>query len=380
MRNMFFIACLAFGACEAQDTPTVKSGDAAKADAAFFTNIEKNSPVVIPGYAAAVMVDGEMVYSRATGLADITSQRAATPKTRFRIYSTSKSIGAIAAMRLAEAGKLDIDAPISTYLPDLPDHIGQITVRQIMPHQSGIRHYNAGEWYDVSDTNCAGPLDAFPDFINDPLKFEPGQGNQYSTFAYVVLAAALEAASGLPFDEFIEEWVFKPAGMTATAIEGRPTPGYDVATFYYSTEDKTAEPEPTDGVDASCKFFGGGFVSTAEDLARFGQAVVDGRLVSKETLDEMLQVYAEGTDSHPPKGYGFFSGEAFVHFGVPENEIIENWFHGGSGAGGYSVMIIYPEHNAAVGLASNARGTGVLVRAAYDIGAAFLDAPKPEME
>lgn len=335
------------------------------------TSVADDADDRLPGYAAAVGIGDRIVYSQAAGLADIETRRAATLRTRFRIYSSSKSIGATAAMMLVESGQLDLDVPVSTYLPDLPPEVGQVTVRQILAHRSGIRHYRDGEWDRVSDSNCAGPAEALADFVNDPLEFAPGSDYRYSTFGYVLLSAVAEAAAGQPFDVFVRERIFKPAGMTATAIEGRPLSGFTVASFYDRNE--SGEFSPTTGIDASCKFFGGGLVTTAEDMVRFGLALVDGKLIQASSLKQMLTVHSEGGGSYPPYGYGFIPGDALMStFEVPPEDYVPSWWHGGNGRGGYSVLMIYPEKHAAAAIVTNVRASGRLVRATHLLALPFL--------
>jgi CubicO group peptidase (beta-lactamase class C family) len=369
----FLFALSLCGCVTPQTQETKMSGgveDTASADT-ILAAIAGDAEDRLPGYAGAVGVGDRVVYSRAAGLAAIEAGRAATTGTRYRIYSSAKSIGAMAAMMLAESGKLDLDAPVSRYLPELPGHVGAVTVRQILAHRSGIHHYREGEWDRVSDSNCAGPMDALPAFVNDPLEFAPGTDYRYTTFGYVLLSAVLEAAAGQPFDTFLREAIFKPAGMTATAIEGRPVAGHDVAVFYDRSGIGTFS--PTAGIDASCKFFGGGLVSTAEDMVRFGLALVNGRLVSEASLAQMLSVHSKGGGNYPPYGYGFVPGDGLTTtFGVPAEDFVPNWWHGGNGRGGYSVLIIYPERRAAAAIVTNVRATGRLVRATHSLALPFL--------
>lgn len=333
--------------------------------------VADNTEDRLPGYAAAVGVGDRIVYSRGAGLADVDTGRAVTPQTRFRIYSASKTMGATAAMMLAESGQLDLDAPVSTYLPDLPRHIGQVTVRQILAHRSGIRHYRDGEWDTVSDSNCAGPAEALTDFVNDPLEFAPGSDYRYTTFGYVLLSAVVEAAAGQAFDDFVRDRIFEPAGMRATAIEGRPLDGFEVAGFYDRSD--AGEFSLTTGVDASCKFFGGGLVSTAEDMVRFGLALLNGKLVGSSSLQQMLTVHSEGGGNYPPYGYGFIPGNGLTTtFEVPLEDYVPNWWHGGNGRGGYSVLMIYPERRAAAAVTTNVRASGRLVRATHMLALPFL--------
>lgn len=361
------VAC-AIGGCVMQaGANSAKLAAADKALASIADDLEDR----LPGYAGAVGIDDRIVFSGSAGQADVESGRTATPQTRFRIYSSSKSIGAVAAMILAEDGKLDLDAPISTYLPDLPAHIGVVAVRQILAHRSGIRHYREGEWDKVSNRNCSTPKEALTDFVSDPLEFAPGSDYRYTTFGYVLLSAVLESAAGKPFDIFVRERIFEPAGMSATAIEGRPLSGYDLAQFYDRSD--AGEFSPTTGIDSSCKFLGGGLLSTAEDMVRFGLALVNGRLVKPATLAEMLTVHSEGGGNYPPYGYGFIPGDGLTTtFGVSPEDFVPNWWHGGNGRGGYSVLIIYPERHAAVAITTNVRAAGRLVRATHMLALPFL--------
>lgn len=371
-----FPLMLALGACGcaagvAHRMPAADAVHTASADAVLLA-LSDDPADRLPGVAGAVGIGDRIVYSRAAGLADVEGRRAATPQTRFRIYSTSKSIGAVAAMSLVESGQLDLDVPVSTYLPDLPAHVGAVTVRQLLAHRSGIRHYRDGEWDIVSKSNCTRPKEALSVFVDDPLEFAPGSGYRYSTYGYVLLSAVLEAAAGQPFDALVRERVFKPAGMTATAIEGRPVTGNDVATFYDRSDAGVFS--PTTGIDASCKFFGGGLVSTAEDMVRFGLALVNGRLVSRASLAQMLTIHSDGDGgSHPPYGYGFFPGDnVLTAMGVPADDYVHAWWHGGNGRGGYSVLILYPERRAAAAITTNVKATGRLVRATHAIALPFL--------
>lgn len=339
-----------------------------------FAAIGLNLEDPLPGYAGAVGLGDDLVFSSAAGWADVVGQRCATPSTRFRIYSTSKSIGAVVAMMLVEAGKLNLDAPIATYLPSLPPRLRTIKVRHLLAHRSGIRHYRSGEWDRVSSVACARPQEALADFIHDPLQFEPGTGYQYTTFGYVLLTAVLEAAAGQPFEVLLREQVLKPAGMVATALEGHPAAGADQSMFYDRSE--AGDFSPTHGIHSSCKFFGGGLVSTAEDLVRFGLALVNGRLISPASLAQMLTIHsADGNGSQPPYGFGFFSGDqVLTHLGVSLEDYVPAWWHGGNGRGGYSVLIIYPERRAAAAVTTNVRASGRLVGATHALALPFLRA------
>ena len=399
MVTLGFVLAAPVAGCAASETESSDTVAQAPADAAaieqaqaLLTDFFENNAVPIAGFSVTIRKDGNTVFNESRGVMNLDSQASATPQTRYRIYSTSKPLTAAAAMRLAEQGRLDLDAPIGELMPDLPDHIQPITARQLMGHRSGIRHYRSGEWVSVSDWNCPGPRDAMTDFINDPLEFEPGTDMAYSTFGFVVLSAVIETAAGESYDDAMRHLLFEPAGMTATAIEGRRVPGYDVATFYLHPDpddpddDWMATADYETPIDASCKFGGGGFVSTSEDLARFGQAMMDGTLVSAQGVDGLTTVVTPATDAGPAYGRGFFDGESWlgslsnwilrenVRESVPVIPDTDIWFHGGSAAGGYSMLFVYPEYDLVATLAStNALGGNIAMVDLHEIAMVFAD-------
>src|SRR5260370_2472181 len=118
-----------------------------------------------------------------------------------------------AVLQLVEYGKIDLDAPIQKYLPDLPSKPRSVTARQLLGHLGGIRHYkDATESYT---THHYGSLtEALSVFKDDPLLYEPGSKYTYTTFGFVLLGAIVERASGLPYLDYMQQNVFRPAGMT----------------------------------------------------------------------------------------------------------------------------------------------------------------------
>src|SRR6188474_3367109 len=159
----------------------------------------------IPGLSVAVVADNRLRWSKAYGLAD---EHAVPVKTEtvFRLASTSKPLTAVAVMQLADAGKLDLDAPVQKYVPSFPVKSAPITARQLLGHLSGIRHYK-GDEYDGT-RNYPTLADALEIFKDDPLENEPGAKFTYTTYGYTLLGAVIEGASGMSYADYMREDVF----------------------------------------------------------------------------------------------------------------------------------------------------------------------------
>lgn len=129
--------------------------------------------------------------------------------------TVSKKLTATAATKLAEKGRLDLEKPIGHYLSDVPDSWQPITTRQLLSHASGIAHYSSPE--DALDVRqYANTSEALARFKNRPLRHRPGEGETYSSYAYTVIAAVIEAITGQSFLDAIREEVFEPLGMRNT--------------------------------------------------------------------------------------------------------------------------------------------------------------------
>lgn len=325
---------------------------------------------IAPGFRVTVAQDDAIIFDHSSGYADLDNTPLG-PQHRFRVYSIAKSFTAVAALSLVEEGKLDLDVPIETYLPALPSHLQGLTTRQLLQHVSGIRHYRDGEWFSVSNRQCDNVSEALNDFIDDPLVSETDGPYSYSSFGYVLASAVIEAASGERFEDYMQGAVFDPAGMEATALEGRHMEDSFSVSEHFHRPDEGWEAVPEE-LNASCKFGGGGFVSTTEDLIRFGNALIDERLVSRTSLQEAWTMRSQWDLSigQPAYGMGFSEGfpplpselpEGYPEFLAPLFELTRGLDLGmpihnnGSAAGAFAMLILYPETDTVLAFTSNAR-------------------------
>lgn len=238
----------------------------------------------IPGLTLAVVSGRQVRWSAGFGMQDIENNLAARAATVYRLGSISKPITAVAVMQLFERGRLDLDAPVQKYCPAFPEKQWPVTTRQVLGHLAGIRHYKSDEEFNSTRfyANVAEGLNMFKD---DPLLSEPGTKYNYTTHGYSVLGCVVEGASGQKFADFVAENVFKPAAMERIRVDSVADIIPNRAQGYRITDKGVLTNSPL--ADNSYKVPGGGFVSTAEDLARFAVALQTDKLLKRETLELM---------------------------------------------------------------------------------------------
>lgn len=317
-----------------------------------------------PGATAAVMVKGELVYSGGVGLADDENAVPMRGDSVHNIGSVSKVVAVIALMQLVERGKVDLDAEIQAYAPWFPRKQAPITVRQILTHTSGIRHYRDGEFGEgevlrfrqFDDIQAASRR-----WQDDPLLFAPGTHWSYSSFATNLLQAAIEKASGQGMEAYMREHVWRPAGMEATQFDvparivPRRAHGYD-----WDADSGTLANAVQENV--SYKYVGGGILSTDVDMVRMAHALNAGRLLGRKAIAEMYRPQLDPSIALPPP----LPGEVPERDGVPVQGLIWRVLrdaggrsymgHSGSVKGTLSYLANYPEQDVAVALHVNAQG------------------------
>lgn len=243
----------------------------------------------VPGLSAAVVEHGEFVWSEGFGMADLENSVPATSKTLYRLASVSKPVTAAGAMELWERGKLDLDAPVQKYCPAFPQKEQPITTRELLGHLGGIRHYRSNSLDDPEIGNTKhfdDPIAAgIKFFSNDPLVAPPGSHFHYSTHGYTLVGCAIEGASGGMYVAFMHDNVFVPAGMTHTQADDLHTIISNRAGYY--SKDKSGAVVNADLLVSSYKIPGGGWLSSAEDMARFEVAMLNNKLVKRSTRDIM---------------------------------------------------------------------------------------------
>jgi CubicO group peptidase (beta-lactamase class C family) len=335
----------------AQTTTALPAEKAAQIETAISSVMSRQG---IPALSVAIVVENQIRFQRGFGMADVENAVPATALTVYRIASVTKSVTAVAAMQLAESGRLNLDAPVQQYVPSLPLKTFPITTRQLLAHLSGIRNYRPGEG---ERTNHYDSLtDALSIFRDDPLDFEPGTRFGYTTFGYTLLGAVIEGASAMRYEDYVRTNVLVPAGMQHTYVDDvyalipNRARGYHPKVYgVFDGNNRNAGL-----MDASYKIPGGGLVSTAEDLARFAIAVQSGVLIKQETFERMSTSQKTRDGRETGYGYGWFiNGRE----GRPADGSI---WHGGVQPGFTSDLWIVPDRRFALVILTNLEGGGRL--------------------
>ena len=297
----------------------------------------------VPAMTVAVAMADRIVYSKAFGTADLENALPATAVTLIRTGSIAKPISAAAAMTLVDSGKLDLDAPVQQYCPSFPLKQWPVSTRELLSHTAGIRHYQDGE---IENTrHYMSMSDGFVIFANDPLLFEPGTAYSYSTYGYTVVGCLIEGASGQRFESYVAEHVLKPAGMTHTFVDDV----FEIVPHRARGYQKIQGQVKNAGLmDSSYKIPGGGYVTNAEDLVRFAQALMDGKIVKPDTLAQMWT---------PAKIAGGKRSVYGLGFGVLQANGGKYVTHSGGQQGTSTSLVIIPARHFAVAAMANMERT-----------------------
>ena len=295
-----------------------------------------------PGLALAVIKDGEIVYSRGYGMANLEQSIPIDPDTVFYVGSVSKQFTAFCIALLAHDGKLDLDVPVRRCLPELPELYERVTIRQMVHHISGLR-----DFYDLLELSGVRTADDFYDHSDllallarqRKVNFEPGSSYSYSNSGYFLLAEVAARVAGMPIDDFARERIFEPLGMRDT--------------IFHQQHDMLV-PRRADGYredDGGYRRYmghmnivgAGGVFSTVNDLARWDAAFYGGTFDEELlTLVQTPTVLTNGREIN--YAFGLTVG---TYRGLPYVE------HGGALFGFRSNIVRFPEQRFSVIILAN---------------------------
>jgi CubicO group peptidase (beta-lactamase class C family) len=242
----------------------------------------------LPGISVAVGADGDVVWAEGLGWADLDKKAPVKPDTKFRIGTASTMLTSAAVGLLLERGRLKLDDEVQRYVPAFPRKDWPVRLRQLMALTAGVRN-DGGDEGPLLAKHCDRMVDGLEPFAERSLLFEPGTRYRYSSYGWILVSAAVEAAADEPFLRFMRTQVFDPLGMNQTRPDSATGSIPDLATFYFPRFGA----DPRYGlhlmreVDYSCYAGSSVFVSTPSDLVRFGMAINSGKLLQPATVQEL---------------------------------------------------------------------------------------------
>jgi len=261
----------------------------------------------------ALVDDQRLVWTRGFGFADSEHKVPASTDTIYRVGSVSKLFTDIALMQLVEQGKVDLDAPVTRYLPDFHPRnpFGKpVTLRQLMTHRSGlVREPPAGNYFDPTEPSLA---DTIGSLNRTALVYPPETHIKYSNAGVSTVGYVVERVNGDPFAKSVQRTVLEPLGMRQSSFEATPEVRKNLAKAFMWTVDGRVFAAPTFamGIDPS-----GALYTTVTDLARFWSAIfaggrgANGQILRESTLAQMLVPQYDKPDVKRGYGLGFGLGD-----------------------------------------------------------------------
>jgi serine beta-lactamase-like protein LACTB, mitochondrial len=303
----------------------------------------------LPGLSVAVGADGGLVWAEGFGFANLETRTRVEPDTRFRIGGTSMALTSAAVGLLLERDRLKLDDEIQKYVSAFPAKQWPVTLRHLMGHVAGIRGDEGDE--EPLSQRCEKTVDGLKRFADAALRFEPGTQFRYSTYGWILVSAAVEAAADEPFNTFMRTEIFQPLDMDDTKPDVASDPNPGRAKFYFPTmaADNRYGPQDAREGDYSCFAGAGGFLSTPSDLVRFALAVSSGKLLQPATV-KLLQTpqrLASGEESGYALGWDI---EPATLAGAQTRSV----GHDGEFAiGGSTSLLTFPERGLVVAVTTN---------------------------
>ncbi len=311
----------------------------------------------LPSISISVGYKGELIWSEAVGYSDLKAHKPVSLETTYRIGSISKSLTAVSLMRLIQEKNISIDDTVQLLTPALLSDKQPITIKQIASHTSGFRHYNYGPSYFYKELierkQYSSVEESINGFINEPLLFNPGTQFLYSTNGYSVLARFMEEFSGESYQNLMNELLLDNLNLDSTILEDTDTNNRtNRATFYLKAPFDSYLEAPE--VNNSSKWAGGGFLSTPSDLAKFGNALLSGQILTKPLLETLFTPVALSDGSMNPQYYAIGWRSDVTSLTV--NDIKKPYrtvHHGGTSAGSMGFLLLFPDEQLVIAMTTN---------------------------
>jgi D-alanyl-D-alanine carboxypeptidase len=319
----------------------------------------------VPSASVAIVKNGQIVYVKAFGDANIAPRTAATPEMRYSIGSISKQFTATAILLLQEQGKLSLDDKVARFLPELT-RANEVTIRQLLSHTSGYQDYWPQDYVMPMMLQPVTAQKIMDEWAGKALDFDPGAKWQYSNTNYVIAGVIVEKASGMPLLQFLREKIFTPLGMKGVANIDQEKLGDTDPIGYLRYALGPLRPAPKEG--KGWLFAAGELAMPAQELARWDISVMDQQLLKPSSYHEFGTEVLLRNGSSSGYGLGVFIGTDAGHRALS---------HGGEVSGFTSENIVFPDERAAVVVLTNQDAAGAAGPIAHGIAPLLLATDDP---
>jgi len=299
----------------------------------------------IPGISLAIVKSGEPLYVRSYGVATLEHDVPVKPQTVFQLGSIGKQFTAVAVMMLANEHKLDLDDPLSKYLPEVPQSWSKVTLRTMLNHQSGIPQFTTPERQLLDLVHDYTDEELIQLASTQPLDFEPGTNVSYSDTGYVLLGFVINRVAGMFYGDFLRQRVFEPLGMSRTRIISDTDIVPDRASGYELGEDGTLHNQ-TYVSAALNRTADGSLYSTVLDLVKWDRALYGHAVLPHAQLERMWSIDAHRNGQRPLYHFGY----GFENNRLRDHRVVE---YDGNWQGFQAVMSRYVDEKLTIILLTN---------------------------
>ena len=283
---------------------TQTGGDAAKEDFDLSSNIDavlREASSDGSGFAIVVELDGETILSKGYGYADRKRHSAFTPASIAQIGSLTKQFNATAILQLAEAGEVELAAPLKRYIPEVEPPVGEVTLHQLLTHSSGLPEYCGDDFEPLSRDEFVAIC------LSLPLVFEPGTDVAYSNVGYGAIAAVIEFVTDRDFETYLEDEVLRLNELKATGHLFPENPDADFARGYLDDHDMGNIAERIEALEGDWWNLkgNGGMQASAQDMYAWYKVLNGGGVLSDNVRSELTAPHSPWSDG-VAEGYGWY--------------------------------------------------------------------------
>ena len=271
----------------------------------------------MPGASFLVAQNGKLLYRKAVGKSNLELDIDMTSDNVFELASISKQFTAIAILMLEEQGKLNVNDPITKYIPDYPTNGKTITIHQLLNHTSGIKSYTSMGDLRSFARKDKSPKELIDYFKNEPMDFNPGEEFRYNNSGYILLGYIIEQITGDTYENYIEKNIFEKLGMSNSRYGSKKELIKNRAEGYNQNENGYVN---SDYISMSIPYAAGSLMSTVDDMLKWQNALTNNTLIKATSLEKGINGSTLNNGEHIDYGYGlgalnFKGSKGYTHSG-----------------------------------------------------------------